>query len=141
MNLVIKGRLTVKDFDPGEPFVVISICAPCYEFADMPEAGGRLIDVLRLSYDDVEAADESYEPVLFTPELARRVLDFVERHKDRAGTVVCQCDAGVSRSSATAAALSRIYRGDDDWVFQSPRYMPNRLVYRTILEAYRKERD
>jgi len=36
------------------------------------------------------------------------------------------------------AALSLIYNQDDSWVFKNKRYMPNMLVYRTILNEAEK---
>lgn len=54
----------------------------------------------------------------------------------RIRTVYVCCDAAVSRSPAVWAAMAR-YRGRADWdtVFQTPRYSPNMLVFRTLSEA------
>jgi hypothetical protein len=48
--------------------------------------------------------------------------------------IVAQCDAGISRSSATAAALSKIIRNDDSFYFKI--YYPNKLIYSIILKEY-----
>ena len=42
------------------------------------------------------------------------------------------CEAGLSRSLAVAAALSRIYYNDDGPWFELE--FPNRLVYRLLIE-------
>ena len=142
MRIFVKSRMNVRDFDPGLPFVVISMCATCYDFAEIDEANRNLVGVLRLRFDDIDDPIEAemFDLVAFTPEDARKVLSFVKIHEGEVGAIVCQCDAGVSRSSGTAAALSRIYNGDDSWVFNSPDYCPNRLVYRTILDEYHSKR-
>jgi hypothetical protein len=73
----------------------------------------------------------------FRPYLAKAILDFVTEGQRRLMDLcICQCDGGVSRSSGIAAALSYILNQDDTWVFNDPRYLPNRLVYRTILDVY-----
>ena len=54
--------------------------------------------------------------------------------------VICHCDAGQSRSAGAAAAISKFFTGDDSFYFRSglyrgPKYTPNRLIYRSVLEA------
>ena len=51
----------------------------------------------------------------------------------------CITRGGISRSAGVAAALSYIITQDDTWVFIAPRYLPNRLVYRTILDIYYRD--
>jgi hypothetical protein len=71
------------------------------------------------------------------PTTPRQILDFVaEGQRQHIDLCVCQCDAGISRSAGVAAALSYILNQDDTWVFKDPWYMPNRLVYCTILNDY-----
>jgi predicted protein tyrosine phosphatase len=89
--------------------------------------------VLYLMVDDVDVKAVN-APNPFTSEHAIKVLKFVEENKNK--TIVCQCAAGVSRSSGMAAAISKIYNGTDDWVFGNYRYYPNMLVYGTILKEY-----
>jgi protein-tyrosine phosphatase len=58
----------------------------------------------------------------------------VEKFYDAVSLIVVQCEAGISRSAAIAAALANIYLGDDEPYFRTS--MPNMLVYRTILRTY-----
>ena len=68
--------------------------------------------------------------------IAKATLDFVTEGQCRLMDLcICQCDGGISRSAGTAATLSYILSQDDTWVFNSPRYLPNRLVYPTILDV------
>ena len=50
--------------------------------------------------------------------------------------LIVACDAGQSRSSAAAAAILCLYGCDDGWIWESEKYRPNVLVYKTILEYY-----
>ena len=71
-----------------------------------------------------------------TEEDARTILSFIGGHLDAVEVIVCQCEAGLSRSAGIAAALSRILQNDDRYFFQ--RFAPNDWVYRTLLEAHQK---
>jgi len=42
-------------------------------------------------------------------EEARRLVDFLEKHASHAHTIVVQCQAGISRSPAVAAAIALFY--------------------------------
>lgn len=89
---------------------------------------------------EIQKALKEYEHGLFTDELANQILDFVEEMKDKVKVIVCHCEAGVSRSSGTAAAILRILTGSDDKIFNDPRYIPNIFVYRKILNAWEERR-
>ena len=88
--------------------------------------------IMRLDFDDVSEFDLH---CMLTMD-ARKILDFVFAHKDEVDLIVVHCGAGISRSAAVAAALSKILNGDDMWVFENPRYCPNNHVYRSILNAH-----
>ena len=136
MNISIMrfGDVQIAEFD--SPTVLISINTE-NERPDVEEKK-NLDAVLFLTFDDLEgpSAGMLFDPPanLFTDEQAQQVLDFVKDHEDK--HVVCQCEAGISRSAGCAAALARIYDGDDKWIFGSHRYFPNMRVYRKILEAH-----
>lgn len=92
---------------------------------------------LELEFDDVRLTEENKalksgihkEWRLFSQEDAEKVWRYVEQLPDGANILV-HCEAGISRSSAIAAALSTIYcNGDDTAIFQSPRALPNLYVY------------
>jgi predicted protein tyrosine phosphatase len=88
---------------------------------------------LRLHFPDADVASEQFpEGLLFAPEHAREIWDFVLRHRD-VERVVIHCDAGISRSPAVAAALARVLNGDDVEFFAG-RYRPNMRVYTLRLD-------
>jgi predicted protein tyrosine phosphatase len=92
--------------------------------------------LLRLSFVDAEApSDQHAEASLFSSEQANQVWSFVSKHQPDVERVIVHCDAGVSRSPAVAAAISKALTGDDSEFFAG-RYRPNMRVYRLMLEAY-----
>ncbi|MFA5025412.1 MAG: hypothetical protein WC503_02825 [Candidatus Shapirobacteria bacterium] len=93
---------------------------------------------LTLIFHDVDVAHDGMHH-LFNKSHAKRILSFVDQWKDRIDEIVINCNAGFSRSPGVAAALSKIINGDDEEYFR--KYNPNRLVYRTILETYQKEKE
>ena len=75
------------------------------------------------------------EDVLFNPKMAAELVGFVRAERpEPVERIIVHCDAGLSRSPAVAAALSRVLDGDDDAYFK--RYRPNMKVYRGILDAW-----
>lgn len=92
------------------------------------------IGLLRLVFEDTLEPDR---PDSFNASLAKEILDFVDEHWDKAETFLIHCDVGLSRSPAVAAALSRIYYGDDGPCSEMD--FPNPLVYQ-LLVATRSER-
>ncbi len=69
--------------------------------------------------------------------MARQVATFVRQKKESGVSLfVIQCDAGVSRSAATASALSLYFSGDD--TFFRDHFVPNPLVRALMLQALRE---
>jgi len=154
MKVIALSRLFAEKMS-GEldvPHAIISIGEPkrCKderlnkaEFADNEHREGVLyLQFYDLDMSSIEDADvlrevqKEYGHGLMTDDHANQILDFVEEMKDKVELIVCHCGAGVSRSSAVAAAILRILTGSDDKIFNDPRYIPNRFVYRKILNAW-----
>jgi predicted protein tyrosine phosphatase len=88
-----------------------------------------------LSFLDADAPTaEMPEEQLFSNEQAAKVWSFVANRPADVTLIVVHCDAGVSRSAGIAAALAKVFLGDDTEFFGG-RYRPNRRVYRAVLEA------
>jgi predicted protein tyrosine phosphatase len=66
-----------------------------------------------------------------TDEDARKILEFVQRHKDSAPNIVFQCQVGVGRSLAAYAAVMELYGGDATEALH--RGTHNRALYRRML--------
>lgn len=83
-----------------------------------------------------ETAIEFTEAQLCQPEDAKKVIDLVLAHRDEMKSVLVHCTAGISRSSAVAAALHKVLNGSDEPIFGNKRYRPNMRVYRMMLNEW-----
>lgn len=131
------------------PHIIISITDPDQELADLCY-NPLCVRILRLQFYDIDVDKlkrntkysdswlEPYKGELFTGIQAKQVVDFVETYKDVTEFILIHCEIGISRSAGVAAALSKIYLGDDSSYFKSFRFVPNRRVYRFILNAFYK---
>ena len=67
---------------------------------------------------------------LFNEDQAKEIKNFVDKYKNEVDMIVSQCHAGISRSSAVAAALADYLQvGDSNYYFESSKYCPNLYVY------------
>lgn len=114
-----------------ENHVVISISGQDDKETMLPNNPTRMGE-LHLVFDDVEDIQEQY--VYFDRGCAKEILEFVEKHCTKISLIVVQCQAGLSRSVGTAAALAKIINGRDDDVFTKG--IPNMFVYTTILDVF-----
>ena len=87
---------------------------------------------LEIEFDDVQ--DINSQDYFFDADTARKILEFMNNNCSMANLVVCHCTAGLSRSAAVCAALSKIINNTDDIQFAYK--IPNMLVYVSILEEY-----
>jgi predicted protein tyrosine phosphatase len=135
MEIIVKSRGALPEIAGlGAPLALVSISDFPDDFPEVPTCDCRT--VLRLSFEDVEGDFDFFEdkPAArpFTAHQARQVAAFVRGLPAGVRTLVFQCEAGVSRSPAMAAAVSRFLGMDDLCFFRL--HMPNRLVYRLVLE-------
>jgi predicted protein tyrosine phosphatase len=126
----IRNFHTISCFTSETPYAVISIMCP---FDNFPELKKGYVDLLRLKFLDIDQ-DELCGYKGFDVTDANNILDFVEKNKSIVDTIAIHCNAGISRSSGVAAALSKIYNGDDTWVFKNRKYCPNLRVYSLLLK-------
>ena len=70
-----------------------------------------------------------------TEEQAERYASFVQALPDDTEIIVCACNAGESRSAALCAALCEYYNVDSAWIWGSPHYHPNMLVFDMFTQA------
>jgi protein-tyrosine phosphatase len=86
-----------------------------------------------LAFHDLgENAPPEYQNGLFTDEQAAQIVAFVKA-SDPTTTILVNCEAGVSRSAAVAAALAKFFNGDDSLMFKKA--CPNMFVFRKMLNA------
>jgi predicted protein tyrosine phosphatase len=138
MNFIVLSRLNIHKFTYDKPYIIISITEPNDFFPQILD-NYFLKGLLQIKF-----ADSDKDVVLnnktvlktITRDDAKIILKFVDKYKDVVDLIVCQCDGGIARSSAVAAALGKILINDDTFVFNNKKYRPNMLVYRTILNEY-----
>jgi hypothetical protein len=117
----------------------ISIRSPGMISISLPLHAQRQ-DELFLKFHDVDDRHkEQLMPsnlVYFDNEMAKQIKAFLEKNI-LVDTLIVNCEAGISRSAGVAAAISKHLTGDDSFFFKN--YLPNRLVYRLLLEEFHTE--
>lgn len=127
-----------------EKAVIISLSTPYwdYEYGPYISKENKVKDILELSFFDADEPDGldvnnvvASNSDLMSDEGAEKIADFVEKNKQY--LIIVHCDAGISRSSAVAAAILLHYTGDDSAIFDNERaYCPNMWVYFKVLKAF-----
>ena len=142
MDFLILNRKEISSFSHPSPYVVISITEPYDDHPKLPD-DKNLVAALRIKFPDADMSFEWKGSVVspMNENHARRIISFIKdivlNNTDRnITTIVCQCDGGISRSSAVAAALCKIFCNSDAFVFDNPKYKPNMYVYRMILTEF-----
>ena len=133
INFLILNRFDVETTLLDVPYVIVSVTDPERPEATIADSPNRRA-VLRLKFHDKGSRHQiSREKLVMSQEDAQAILAFVQEHLDKVKLIVCQCEAGISRSAAIAAALSRILQEEDHFFFAN--YAPNDWIYQTLLEA------
>lgn len=144
---VIEGGLYMMGPD-GEikdipPHMVISITDPDKRCANV-NMDGNIKALLRLQFWDINTIEafehdtryEEFKKSLFDEGHAKRIVAFVRKHMNKADLIICQCEAGQSRSAGVAGALAKAINGDDSMFFRPP-YRPNSRVYSRVLREWK----
>jgi predicted protein tyrosine phosphatase len=113
--------------------ILISITGTDEKEVKLPINENRMA-TLHLKFDDISSPKAGL--VLFTETQAGKILDVVDIWENDIDEVIVHCNAGISRSPAVAAALSKIWNEDDDMYFR--KYIPNVFVYNKILNTILK---
>lgn len=111
--------------------IVISVCNKNSTHPDIPLSSST-VDVLKLKFDDVRSGKNaiSYRD-------AQKIVNFY-RKNSKVPCVVVQCDVGISRSAAIAAAIAK-YSTGSDYIVSDGSYIPNSLVFETLMRAFEDE--
>lgn len=119
---------------PNDPNIVDKVIIEAHDL-DRPPSGLKFVD----------DPDDDTDFILFSPEHAKQIQAMYQRnHVYPAGGMKCgllnthiefvfQCEAGLSRSAASAAATVR-WLGGDDTIFFQARY-PNHRIYSFLLRT------
>ncbi len=166
MKIQVFNRENIQTFITNEKHIVISVCSPKLNHVILSSQESRLDVIFLKFHDiDSNGSNkdkkncpicggtgyieqwkhiengrcfrcnrEGLDLILFNKEDAFKILDFVKNFKDKIELIAVNCELGRSRSTGIAGALSKILNDNDSYFFKH--YIPNMLVYRTILNTY-----
>jgi len=141
IDIMVFSRPLIEAMEPHDvPHIFISINCPGEDPANI-KVNEHTLGRLNLFFWDLDthSAGQTQESCpLAQPSDGERVVDLVLAHPD-AQRIVIHCAAGKSRSAAVAAALHLVLNGSDKPIFGNPRYRPNMLVYRHVLNAWHEK--
>jgi len=141
MKLITLNRAQVeKENCIRDSHTIISI----YNSGDEPpklKTNEHTLATKFFQFDDVDLEEPG--KVVFNENLAREIKNFIYGWPS-AEIVVCQCEAGQSRSVGLAAALAKFFNDDDLEFFEgpgmyAPARLPNMHVYRVMLNLLHEE--
>lgn len=134
MNFKVLSRREIENYRTNEKHIVFSITDPEEEkYVKLPDSPTRLGFIFMKFPDfDRELEGYPYNYLVFNRHMAQKIIKFFKIYKDKITLVICQCEAGISRSAGIAGALAKSIGQDDSYFFKH--YLPNMLVYRLILE-------
>ncbi len=127
-NIVVLNLDNAEEFTSNSPWGAISVVSE----GQWPKLSTEnRVGILYLAFWDIEGLIPGYKRM--TEEQAEQILKFADEIWDKAECLLIHCEAGISRSPAIAAALSRIKVGHDGGYFIT--HHPNRWVYSTLLKV------
>lgn len=131
-ELIICSRKEVPfEIREGKTYGIIAFYDYPGDKVQYPE--DSVYKILELHVADVLLARD---PKSMDEETALRIKEFADDVIDKADVLIVCCSAGISRSSATAAAIIRGNKMDDSYIWDDCRYSPNPLCYEQVLAAY-----
>jgi predicted protein tyrosine phosphatase len=136
-EIVVLPRRAIAEIDTPLSWGMISVATHEDTWPEYNKENNK--GVLRLAFHDSDP-NNKHNPHIATPEQlfgekrANLIIDFVAEIKDEIDMLVVHCEAGVSRSPAIAAVISKIHFGDDKAFFKAP-FTPNMHVYRVMLDT------
>jgi len=129
-GLLVLNRFSAMDFTAEKPYIVISVTDP-----DKPDVllqpSPHLQGVLRLRFHDIHRPKPGF--MLMDTGQASEIAGFIQQWYDKVDLIVIQCEGGISRSAAIAAAIAHHFSGDELYFFE--KFLPNQHVYDLINAA------
>jgi len=133
-RFVVLSRSLIRQYEPDEPHIVISVTNPGLPGAVLPDLESRRAELRLRFHDTGDYGQPLGDLIVMQDEEANAILSFIALHALDIQTIVCQCEAGMSRSAGIAAALSRILQDEDRFFYAN--FAPNRWVYRMLMDAH-----
>lgn len=111
--------------------VIVSIRCPEDTALDFSECD-NILDSITLKFNDIDRDYPGYPAP--KKEDFYGLKEFIDKYKDNVDRIIVHCHAGISRSSACASAISRYLNINDNFIWDSGKYCPNKLVFKFSLE-------
>ena len=117
--------------------IIISISEPYSKCPYFDKNNEHIKDVLPLFFDDILEEESKHFPDLTPMNMSHveAIKAFLDKHKETDYTLIVHCYAGISRSSATAAACALYLGLSDDFVWDSCYFCPNEFVFKLLNEG------
>ena len=105
----------------------------------------RYVDTLFCYFDDIDLIRlncQFHHPFLFGEADAKQIINFLDHHfaqADRFEQIIVHCQAGISRSQATALFIAKYYYQDDELVIdlrEAPLPDGNLYIYQLLEQEY-----
>lgn len=137
INVLSRNEATVYALREEIPTtIIISISCLTDEYPSFVYSkyrSSKVKDVFAMKFNDLEK-DYSIAGLKYVgpkQEDLKGLKEFIDKNKDSVEQIIVHCSAGISRSSAVAAAIA-LYVGEDEKkiIWDSYKYCPNRLVYK-----------
>jgi predicted protein tyrosine phosphatase len=120
----------------GRPYIWISIVDPDVQEFEPAKLGWHR-GTLQVMFHDISSVEQNTAAARAgylapTEEDAKRIVRFIQKYRDHVEIVAVHCHAGISRSSATAAAISLWLNKHDSGIFADQKYRPNKLLFNLL---------
>ena len=133
MQIHIFSRAMLKEISQGHIFPNVALIEVSGEMPFITYDFGNFGKRLKLIFEDV---NNPADPAGMTIHQADEIATFVHSLRDDTEAIYVSCEAGISRSSAIAAAIYRFYNMDDSVIWNDWQYRPNMLCYQLVLKAF-----
>lgn len=130
IDIIVLPKSAAKLYTCEVPWAAISISSDETQFANLSTNNRK--GLLQLCFLDRDFKHKDN----FQNTHASQIIEFVFEMLPKIDSLLIHCEAGVSRSSAIAAAISEILWGQKASSVYFTNYTPNNFVYRKILDVY-----
>ena len=140
-DIQVHSKASIQEVNIDKPFVVISIVSTDDNW--LCPMLKNCLATLHMKFDDVDYSVGKYRPIDSLQ--AFNLVNFIKVYRHRVDTILIHCEAGISRSSAAAAAIATWLNGPQDsnrffiGIGPNGRFCPNSKVFSTLFREFSKQ--
>jgi predicted protein tyrosine phosphatase len=132
MNVSVFSRFAIQNITHSKPYMLITIYGKGESIPNLLVDDNRFC-IVDVKFEDITSPLDNY--TIFNEGHALRVLSIINATRCFDLDIIVNCSAGISRSSAVAASILKIFTGDDSYIMENNRYRPNTYVYRIMIDT------